>query len=170
TYGYIVFSYDSTTKLLQAKKRYKYSYDATTYKATYTQDTAFAAADFYVNLTSGVYKLVSGTTSATKLYLYGSPIDFNVPTDFNPAITAYQTNADQPFAYKAAAQSSLVEGTTGSVYKSLSTNTTYQNQVKTVGSRAPWSATRLPTARPGAISCLTSTSPTTRRPAFTTRS
>jgi hypothetical protein len=134
TYGYIVFSYDSTTKLLQAKKRYKYSYNATTYKATYTQDTAFAAADYYVNLTSGVYKLVSGTTSATKLYLYSSPIDFNVPTDFNPAITAYQTNADQPFSYKAAAQSSLVEGTTGSVYKSLSTNTTYQNQVKTVGS------------------------------------
>ena len=134
TYGYIVFSYSSSTKLLQAKKRYKYSYDATTYKATYTEDTAFAAADYYVNLTSGVYKLVSGTTSATKLYLYGSPIDFSVPTDFNPTSITYQTNGDAAFKYNSQAQSSVVEGTTGSIYKSLSTNTTYQNQVKTAGS------------------------------------
>jgi hypothetical protein len=135
TYGYIVFSYNSTTKLLQAKKRYKYSYDATTYKASYTPDTAFAAADYYVNLTSGVYKLVSGTTSATKLYLFSSPIDFSVPTDFNPTAVTYQSNGDAAFKYKAQAQSSFVEGTTGNIYKNL-TNTTYQNQVKTAGSDA----------------------------------
>jgi hypothetical protein len=134
TYGYIVFSYDSTTKLLQAKKRYKYSYDATTYKATYTQDTAFAAADYYVNLTSGVYKLVSGTATATKLYLYNSPIDFSIPTDFNPTLGTYQTNADAAFKYNSQAQSSVVEGTTGSIYRSLSSNADYLNQVKTAGS------------------------------------
>ena len=134
TYGYIVFSYDATTKLLQAKKRYKYSYDAATYKATYTQDTAFAAADYYVNLTSGVYKLVSGTATATKLYLFNSPIDFSVPTDFNPTLGTYQTNADAAFKYNSQAQSSVVEGTTGSIYKSLSSNADYLNQVKTAGS------------------------------------
>jgi len=136
TYGYIVFSYNSTTKLLQAKKRYKYSYDATTYKASYTLDTAFAAADYYVNLTSGVYKLVSGTTSATKLYLFSSPIDFSVPTDFNPTAVTYQSNGDAAFKYNAKAQSSVVEGTTGTIYSGLSANTTYQNQVKTAGSDA----------------------------------
>jgi hypothetical protein len=136
TYGYIVFSYNSTTKLLQAKKRYKYSYDATTYKGTYTADTAFAAADYYVNLTSGVYKLVSGTTSATKLYLFSSPIDFSVPTDFNPTAVTYQTNGDASFKYNSKAQSSVVEGTTGSIYTSLSGNATYQAQVATAGSDA----------------------------------
>ena len=136
TYGYIVFSYSSTTKLLQAKKRYKYTYDATTYKGTYTADTAFAAADYYVNLTSGVYKLVSGTTSATKLYLFSSPIDFSVPTDFNPTAVTYQTNGDAAFKYNSKAQSSVVEGTTGTAYASAGTNTIYQNQVKTAGSDA----------------------------------
>jgi hypothetical protein len=120
--------------LLQAKKRYKYSYDATTYKATYTQDTAFAAADYYVNLTSGVYKLVSGTATATKLYLFNSPIDFSVPTDFNPTLGTYQTNADAAFKYNSQAQSAVVEGTAGSIYRSLSSNADYLNQVKTPGS------------------------------------
>ena len=46
TYGYVTFNFDSSNKLLQAKKRYKYSYDASTYAATYTEDTAFSAANY----------------------------------------------------------------------------------------------------------------------------
>ena len=69
-YGYVTFAYDSTTKKWQAKKRYKYSYttvdtekNGTTHAGTYTEDTAFSAADYYVNMTAGVYKLVASASS-----------------------------------------------------------------------------------------------------------
>ena len=132
TYGYVTFSYDSSTKLLQARKRYKYSYDATTYAATYTEDATFAGANQYVSYAGGAYKLVPSASSATRLYLYASPIDFGIPLNMNPAATAYVSNANAPFKTKISPEA--VEGSNGQIYKNV--NATYQSQVKVAGSSA----------------------------------
>ncbi len=132
TYGYVTFSYDSSTKLLQARKRYKYSYDATTYTATYTEDSTFAGANQYVSYAGGAYKLVSSDSAATRLYLYASPIDFSIPLNMNPAATPYVSNAKAPFKTKTSTD--LIEGTNGTIYKNV--NSTYRNQITVAGSDA----------------------------------
>lgn len=138
-YGYVTFSYDSTTKLLQARKRYKYSYTpgtATNGNATYTplwsEDTAFTAENYYVNYTNGVYKLVTAPASPTPLYLFNSPIDLGIPSFLNPNAVAFVTNSPAPFMSKVTTSS--VEGTSGSIYRQV--NSTYSNQVATAGTDA----------------------------------
>ena len=138
-YGYVTFSYDSTTKLLKAKKRYKYSYTtantttgATTHSVSYTEDTAFSAADYYVNLTAGVYKLVASASSATPIYLYSSPLDLGIPEFLNPNKVAFVTNDPAPFLSKITV--AATEGTSGSIYRQV--NSTYRSQVLTAGSDA----------------------------------
>ncbi len=138
-YGYVTFAYDSTTKLLRAKKRYKYSYTTatnsqggTTHAVSYTEDTAFSAADYYVNLTSGVYKLVATASTATPLYLYNSPLDLGIPEFLNPQKVAFVTNDPAPFLSKNSV--AATEGTSGSVYRQV--NSTYRSQVATAGSDA----------------------------------
>ena len=132
TYGYVTFTYDSTQKLLQAKKRYKYSYNASTYAATYTEDTAFSAANYYVKQESGAYKLVADASSATKIYLYNSPLDLSIPTDLNPSSIASVTNAAASF--KSDFNPSSIEGTSGTIYKKM--NAKYKAQVASVGSNS----------------------------------
>ena len=138
-YGYVTFSYDSTTKLLRAKKRYKYTYttvdtekNGTTHASSYTEDTAFSAADYYVNLTAGVYKLVVSASSATPLHLYSSPLDLGVPAILNPLSVALVSNDPAPFFSKNSV--AATEGTAGSIYTQV--NATYRNQVLTPGSDA----------------------------------
>ncbi|NCW45166.1 MAG: hypothetical protein EBV77_06750, partial [Gemmatimonadaceae bacterium] len=101
-YGYLTFSYDTSTKLLQAKKRYKYSYTSasnstggTTYTPSWTEDTSFSAA--YVSFASGVYSLVSTSAAATPLYFYNSPIDLGIPTFMNPSNVTFVSNDPAPF-------------------------------------------------------------------------
>ena len=132
TYGYVVFSYDGATKLLQARKRYKYSYDAVSFAASYTEDSSFAAANYYVNAAAGFYSLVAGAASASKFYLYNSPIDFSVPVDMNPLLTAPVSNAAA--AFKSKTTTAATEGANGSIYRSV--NSTYRGQVLTAGSDA----------------------------------
>lgn len=132
TYGYVTFSYDSSTKLLQARKRYKYSYDATTYTATYAEDGAFAGANQYVSYAGGAYKLVSSASAATRLYLYASPIDFGIPFNMNPAATPYVPNGKAPFKTKTTTEA--VEGSTGMIYRNV--KAAYQGQVTVAGSSA----------------------------------
>ncbi len=132
TYGYVTFSYDSSTKLLQARKRYKYSYDATTYAATYTEDSTFAGANQYVSYASGAYKLVPSASAATRLYLYASPIDFSIPFNMNPAATPFVSNGKAPFKTKTTTDA--VEGSTGMIYKNV--KAAYQGQVTVAGSSA----------------------------------
>jgi hypothetical protein len=132
TYGYVVFSYDGATKLLQARKRYKYSYDAVSFAASYTEDSSFAAANYYVNAAAGSYSLVAGAASASKFYLYNSPIDFSVPVDMNPLLTAPVSNAAA--AFKSKTTTAATEGANGSIYRSV--NSTYRGQVLTAGSDA----------------------------------
>jgi hypothetical protein len=135
-FGYVTFAYDSSTKLLQVKKRYKYSYTTasnaqggTTHAVSYTEDTAFSAANYYVNLSSGVYKLVASSAAATPLYAYNSLIDLGIPEFLNPLKVAFVTNDPAPFLSKNTV--AATEGTSGSIYKQV--NSTYRNQVATPG-------------------------------------
>lgn len=135
-YGYVTFSYDSSTKLLQAKKRYKYAYTTTTgstggtsHSVSYTEDSAFSAAGYYVNLTSGVYKLVASASSATPLYLFNSPLDLGIPEFLNPNKVAFVTNDPAPFLSKNSV--AATEGTSGSIYRQV--NSIYRSQVLTPG-------------------------------------
>jgi hypothetical protein len=138
-YGYVTFAYDSSTKLLQAKKRYKYAYTTaandkggTTHAVSYTEDTAFSAANYYVNLSSGVYKLVASSTGATPLYAYNSALELGIPEFLNPLSVAFVTNDPAPFLSKNTV--AATEGTSGSIYKQV--NSTYRNQVATPGVNA----------------------------------
>ena len=137
-YGYVTFAYDSKTKLLQAKKRYKYAYTTvsegagTTHAVSYTEDTAFSAANYYVNLSDGVYKLVASSAVATPLYAYNSLLDLGIPEFLNPQKVPFVTNDPAPFLSKNTVVAT--EGTSGSIYKQV--NSTYRNQVATPGVNA----------------------------------
>ncbi len=138
-YGYVTFAYDSTTKLLQAKKRYKYSYTiasnprgGTTHAASYTEDTTFSAANYYVNLSSGVYRLVSSAAGATPLYAYSSALNLGIPEFLNPLKVPFVTNDPAPFLSKNTV--AATEGRSGSIYRQV--NSTYLNQVAEPGVNA----------------------------------
>ena len=138
TYGYVTFAYDSTNHLLQAKKRYKYSFtsavttQATAYTGAWTEDTAFSAKDYYVKLTAGTFSLVQQTTAASKLYLFTSPFNLGIPSFINPNAIPFVTNAAAPFLSKVTVAS--VEGTSGAIYKQV--NIKYRGQVLTPGANA----------------------------------
>ena len=132
TYGYITFSYDSQSNLLQAKKRYKYSYDKTSYAATYTEETSFSAAGYYVKEVNGSFQFVANSTSATKIYLYNSPISLGIPTDFNPSNVAYATNPSAAFGVNYL--TSDYEGISGMIYRKMASK--MQAQVASVGTNA----------------------------------
>ena len=129
-YGYLCFSYDTTTKYLKAKKRYAYS--TSTY--THSADTGFAAANYYVQYASGSYKLVSSDASASKFYFYASPLNLEIPTDFNPGNIAYVSNPAVGIITKLQNGTAGVEGSTGTVYRDISA--TYKSQVATAGTNA----------------------------------
>jgi hypothetical protein len=137
-HGYLTFAYNSTTKLLQAKKRYQYSYTTvvsggtSTYTPSWTEEANFSAADFYVNHTNGVYTLVSTAEAATPLHFYDSPINLGIPTFMNPKSVAFVDNGPAPFMSKVT--TSQMEGTSGSIYRSV--NDTYKAQVATAGTDA----------------------------------
>jgi hypothetical protein len=135
-YGYVTFAYDSATKRWQAKKRYKYAYTTansdkggTTHAVSYTEDTAFAAANYYVNLSNGVFQLVSAASLATPLHVYHSAIDFGIPEFLNPQKVAFVTNDPAPFLSKNSV--AATEGTSGNIYRQV--NSTYRSQVSNPG-------------------------------------
>ena len=132
TYGYVTFAYDPITHLLQAKNRYTYAYNPTTFVAAYTLDSTFAAkgAGYYVNYTSGVYKLVAAIGSATPLYLYSSPINLGIPTFIDPLGTPFVTQGPAPFLNKVTSTTALEAQIAGDV------NATYNNQVSATGANA----------------------------------
>ena len=135
-YGYVTFAYDSSTKLWQAKKRYKYAYTTdvnvkggTTHAVSYTEDTAFSAANYYVSLSGGAYKLVASASGATPLYAYNSALELGIPVFLNPQGIAFVTNDPAPFFSKNTVAST--EGTSGTIYRQV--NSTYRSQVATPG-------------------------------------
>jgi hypothetical protein len=132
TYGYVTFSYDSQTNLVQAKKRYKYTYDKTSYAATYTEDTLFSAAGYYLKELNGSFQLVANASSGTNIYLYSSPISLGIPTDFNPSKVAYATNPAAAFGVNFLTTD--YEGISGFVYRKMASK--MQAQVASVGTNA----------------------------------
>jgi hypothetical protein len=138
TYGYVTFAYDSTNQRLQAKKRYKYTYtsavatNATSYTGAWTEDTAFSAQNYYVNMAAGSLRLVALAADASKLYFYNSPFNLGIPTFMDPQAFSFVTNAAAPFLSKVTIAS--VEGTSGSIYTKLSS--TYRGQILTPGADA----------------------------------
>jgi hypothetical protein len=135
TYGYVTFSYDSTTKLLKAEKRYTYTYPtsgtsngSTSYTPTYTAASTYT--NKYVSFSNGVYALAS---TGTKFYLYGTPLSLDVPTFMNPKSVSFVSNPAAPFLSKVTTSS--VEGTTGSIYRALA-STSYAAQIATAGTDA----------------------------------
>ena len=132
TYGYVTFSYDSATRLIQARKRYTYSYNASSNAATYAEDPAFGAANQYVSLSNGVYQLVPSASGATAFYFYESPLDFGIPTSMNPAAVGYVSNPTAPFVSKTTVANT--EGPNGVIVRNV--NATYQAQVAAAGSHA----------------------------------
>ncbi len=90
-HGYLCFGYESATKLLRAIKRY--TYNSSTY--AHTLDSSFAPR--YVKYANGEASLVDSLGQATQLALFGSPINFDMPTDLNPSNIAASSNSSIPF-------------------------------------------------------------------------
>ena len=145
TYGYVVFSYDSSTHLLRAEKRYIYhlspksTTDAhgkpvVTYSATYTEDMSFAnkGSGYYVSYLKNTYKLVPQPSLATKLYFYTPSDDYGIPSRFNPGNTPYASNPAAPYSSNVNPDS--VESGNTAFYTRI--NTTYRPQVQVAGSDA----------------------------------
>jgi len=132
TYGYVTFSYDKTTNLLQAKNRYTYSYNTTTFVGTYTLDSSFATtgSGYYVNYSGGAYKLVAASASATPLYLYSSPLNLGIPSFMDPMSTAFVTQGPAAFINK------LTSTTSWEASISSDVKAAYRNQVSAAGTNA----------------------------------
>ena len=130
-YGYVTFSYDNSTKKLQAKKRYLYDLviASSTGTASYTLDANFAASDYYVKLSGTSFSLVAGAANATPLYFFNSPLDLGIPTFMNPKPVGFVTNPAAPFKINDRA-ATLLSNITSSV------NGTYQSQVSAPGTDA----------------------------------
>ncbi len=130
-YGYVTFSYDNSTKKLQAKKRYLYDLviASSTGTASYTLDANFAASDYYVKLSGTSFSLVAGAANATPLYFFNSPLDLGIPTFMNPKPVGFVANSAAPFKINDRA-ATLLSSITNSV------NATYQSQVSAPGTDA----------------------------------
>jgi len=142
TPGYVTFTYNKTTKILQAKKRYVLN--TTTY--THSLDSSFAAANYYVNVANGVYSLVASAASATPLHFFNSPIDFDIPSAFNPSAVKLVPNPRVSIASYIASEDPIVEmegvllpnGTRDTSRTKLQniTKTIYRNQIAAAGVNA----------------------------------
>ncbi len=139
--GYLTFSYDSSTGLIQAKNRYVYttktskSNGATVYTAAHTL-SSFTGAGKYITYADGAYSL---TGTGTKFYLYTSPLSLGIPSFMNPNGVSFVENGDAPFLTKVTTTS--IEGTSptfGSIYSQV--NSTYKSQVAAVGTNTATNA------------------------------
>ena len=143
TYGYVTFSYDSTTHLLKAEKRYLYTYTLNSstdaagrvtsfYPATYTEDSAFKSAGFYVALKASNYSLVADASNATPLYFYTSADSYDIPTRMNPTGAAYISNP--PASFQSSISATTLESGSTAFYNTI--NATYRAQVSASGKSA----------------------------------
>ncbi len=126
--GFISFSYDNATKLLQAKKRYALS--TSTY--THSLDSSFSAANYYVKLSNGSFSLVSSSSDATQLHLFSSPINYDMPTDFNPDGIDFVSNERVSIAGFLADSTTGYEASNSKLANQITS--TYKPQVAVAGS------------------------------------
>ncbi len=117
-YGYLCFSYDSSTGILKVNKRYNYSIA----DYSHSLDTSFpGSSSYYVQVKSNELKLVTGISEASPLYLFGFPIDVAIPSAFNPDGTAAVTNARMTISGLVTDILSSMLGLTGKILKDLKT-------------------------------------------------
>ncbi len=127
--GYVVFSYDAGSKLLQAKARY--SYDLTSYTHSSTADASFAAQNYYVKDNGTSFVLVASSSDATAITLENTPIDVAMPKDFNPDSISYQPNGAVAIKSYITNKQSDIEGAQGKVQQDM--DSAYLTQVAAVG-------------------------------------
>ena len=105
--------------------RYTYSYDSTTYVASYTLASTYTSK--YVSYSGGVYSLAD---AGTDLSLYGTPLNLGIPTFMDPMATAFVSEGAAAFINKvstaAAYEAQIASGV----------NSTYSNQVSATGTNA----------------------------------
>ena len=104
--GYTCFSYNTSTKLLTAVKRYPYvgtttgtSPAVTSY--THSSSATLGSSTYYLKYTAGTgssagtFSLVTTTAAATQFKVYANPFGtgMDVPTAFNPATISYGSNS-----------------------------------------------------------------------------
>jgi hypothetical protein len=141
--GYLTFSFDLSTHLIQTKNRYVYqltnsinSTNSSQFQNAYTEsdslDVNFKFSNYYVKESGGIYSLVSSATEATPFYFFNSPFDFGIPKDFNPSSTPYVSNAPAPFLVKTSPSSIESSSSSQSIFSSL--KSAYRNQVTVPGS------------------------------------
>ena len=92
--GYVTFAYDSSSKFLRAKQRYSLS----TTDFGHSLDASFSQAGYYVRVSGGSYSLVNSSSSATQVTFKKSPINFDMPFDFNPNKSNGSTNKAMPYS------------------------------------------------------------------------
>ena len=131
-YGYVCFAYDSTSHTLQAIRRY--TYDITTY--THSLDASFTASGWYVHCEAGKFSLTAMAANATPLYVFKSPIDFSIPTDFNPKAIPYQPNAPVNISAWLKHSILMLEGSNNNGQFTQGLSSKYTPQVKVAGSDA----------------------------------
>ena len=92
TCGYVQFAYNLTSKLLIAGIRQRISDSSYNHSVDTTFNTT--TTPFYVtyNTSSGRFTLTSNSLSATPFTFYNSPINCDMPTDFNPYQIPYVPN------------------------------------------------------------------------------
>jgi hypothetical protein len=142
TDGYVVFSYNTSTHVLQAVKRYLRSVATLTgnaactkppcYNSTFAEDTAFTGLNYYVNYSNGVYSLVASAGSATPLYFYSSADGYTVPSTMNPTLTAY-SNVNPDWAFPSGTTTSGTEAN----FANKLTQQVYKDQVSVGGVTTP---------------------------------
>jgi hypothetical protein len=128
--GFISFGYDQSTNLLQAKKRYVLN----TSSYTHSLDGGFSAANYYVKLSGGVYSLVASAGEATKLYMFKSPIDYDMPLDFNPDSVGFVSNDRVSLA--TITRRNPITDLIGSDNKLRDVSATYKPQIAVAGSNS----------------------------------
>ncbi len=128
-YGYVCFAYDSTSHTLQAIRRY--TYDITTY--THSLDASFTASGWYVHYEAGKFSLTAMAANATPLYVFKSPIDVSIPTDFNPKAIPYQPNAPVNISAWLEHSILMLEGSNNNGQFTQGLNSKYTPQVKVAG-------------------------------------
>jgi hypothetical protein len=135
--GYVNFSF--VNNKIKAIDRYNYySTDISSATNKYISgnvvlDTAFTMANTYVyyDTTSDALKLTSNISLANDFTVYTSPINVGLPSAYNPSNHEFVKNGRVPVEQWISNSRSDMEGTSGKVWKDMSS--IYRQQITSVG-------------------------------------
>jgi hypothetical protein len=128
--GYLLFTYDGTTKRLTVAGRV--AYDPTTY--THTAVSSYAKTGYEVAVSGSTWSLAT-SGNGTELTVSASPVSVATPTDFYPEATEYQWNT------RVALASSYLSTSNGDLAGVVAgVDSAYASQVATAGTDASTAA------------------------------